>query len=340
MGSNDLDPDRVLRLERYIAEHVPGARGPLSTERIGGGQSNPTFFVTMGDRRMVLRMQPEGELLPSAHAVDREFRVMAALAGSGVPVPRMLAYSDDRAIVGTKFFLMERVAGRVFQGAEIPGVPATDRHAMYLSAVATLARLHKAEWRALGLGDFGKRGNYFRRQIERWTRQWQASRSREIPEIDRLIEWLPSRIPEDDRVVICHGDYRIGNLMFDAHGTEVAAVLDWELATLGHPLADLAFFCIPFHTAAAEYRGVRDLDQRALGIPSEAELVAHYSRVLGEPVALLPFHLAFALFRFAVIFVGIEARAAQGNAAGGDAASVGKLSGVFAARACSIAGLA
>jgi aminoglycoside phosphotransferase (APT) family kinase protein len=271
--------------------------------------------------------------------VDREFRIMAALAHSAVPVPEMILYSDDRSIVGTPFYLMERVEGRVFSAADIAGVDAASRAAMYRSATEVLARLHTMDWARCGLADFGKPGNYFQRQINRWSRQWQSSKTKEIPEIDRLAAWLPNHIPTDERTAICHGDYRIGNLMFHVTEPRVVAVLDWELSTLGHPLADLGFFCIPFHTAPEEYGGIVGLDRAALGIPSEDEIVAHYSSVVGGNEILQPFHLAFALFRFAVIFAGIQARAAQGNAADPNADAVAHLSTAFAMRACDLVGI-
>jgi aminoglycoside phosphotransferase (APT) family kinase protein len=336
---NPEDDEATGRLGRFLARNVPGATAQISIERIGGGQSNPTFFVDAGQRRLVLRMQPDGDLLPSAHAVDREYRVLSALAATDVPVPDAVCYSDDRSVVGTPFYLMERVEGRVFEGAEIAGVPAGERTAMYRAAAETLARLHRLDWQALGLADFGRPGNYFQRQVARWSRQWRDSKTREIPAIDRLIEWLPSHIPADDTAAIAHGDFRIGNLLFHPTEAGIVAVLDWELSTIGHPMADLAFLCIPYHTAPAEYRGTLGLDRAALGIPEQAQLVDWYAAVTGMPARLEPFHLAFSLFRFAVIFVGIEARAARGNAAGANAASIGWLSDAFAERGCAIAGI-
>ena len=291
------------------------------------------------NENLVLRMQPHGDLLPSAHAVDREFRILAALSATDVPVPGTVCFSDDRSVVGTPFYLMERVEGRVFRGAEIAGVTPDDRRLMYRDAARTLGRLHRLDWAALGLEDYGRPGNYFGRQVARWTRQWQSSKRREVPAIERLIDWLPDRIPADERVAISHGDYRIGNLIFHPTEPRVVAVLDWELSTLGHPLADLAFFCIPYHTSPEEYRGILGLDHAALGIPPEAEIVGLYEEILGHDDVLEPFHLAFSLFRFAVIFAGIEARAAGGNATGADATSYAWLSDAFAERACALAGI-
>ena len=330
--------DRTRLLE-FAADRL-GLKGPVTEiERISGGQSNPTFFVTIAGRRLVLRSQPLGELLPSAHAIDREFRVMQALAKTEMPVPKMLAYADDRSITGAPFYLMERIEGRVFHTAEIAGVAPSELRAMYLAAAEMLARLHKVDWRAIGLEDFGRPGDYFQRQINRWTRQWRSSKIRDMPALEKLIDWLPAHIPADDRATICHGDYRIGNVIFDPTAPRVAAVLDWELSTIGHPLADLAFFCIPYHTAPTEYGGVLGLDHQAMGIPTQDEIVAAYSAIAGRNEKLAPFHLAFALFRFSVIFAGIAARAAQGNAVGDAAGSAGAIADGFARRAAAIAGV-
>jgi aminoglycoside phosphotransferase (APT) family kinase protein len=335
-GKNTLD---VGRLSNFISNEITGIAASVQLTRVSGGQSNPTFFVIAGDRNFVLRMQPHGDLLPSAHAVDREFRILAALARSEVPVPAVYRYCEDRTIVGTPFYLMERVSGRIFESAEIPNACPEVRREMYFSAVETLAALHRTDWNTLGLADFGKAGNYFARQIARWGRQWQSSPTRASPAIDSLIDWLPRNIPDSDHTTICHGDFRIGNLIFHPTEPKVVAILDWELSTLGHPLADLAFFCIPFHTQRHEYGGIADLNRSELGIPSQSELVNHYAHLVGETVRLEPFHLAFALFRFAIIFAGIEARAAQGNASDPNAANTAGLSDCFADRACSLVGI-
>ncbi|MDJ0948862.1 MAG: phosphotransferase family protein [Alphaproteobacteria bacterium] len=321
-------------LEAYLRVALPALRGTMRVELISGGQSNPTFFLTFDNRELVLRKQPPGELLPSAHAVDREYRVMTALAETDVPVPRTLLFCADRTVTGTPFYVMERLPGRVFHDSTLPGVTAKERSAMYDSMNDVMARLHMVNWQAVGLGDYGKPGNYFARQINRWTRQWQSSRTRDIPEIDRLIEWLPAHIPPGDETTICHGDYRIGNLMFHPTEPRVVGVLDWELSTLGHPLADVAFNCIVYHSTPEEYGGIRGLDLAALGIPSEEDYLARYCDRTGRADSITGFHLAFALFRFAVIFEGIAARAKIGTAAGSNAEDVGKLSVVFARRAC------
>ena len=323
-----LDHDR---LDRFLRRALK-LDGPMQLAPIAGGQSNPTFFVTYPERRLVLRKQPEGEVLPLAHAVDREFRVLRALAGSEVPVPKVLLFYADRDVVGTPFYVMERLEGRVFHDSAMTGAAPGERRAMYLSAATTLARLHQVDWQAAGLEGFGRPGNYFSRQIARWTRQWEAARFRDIPELAHLAAWLPEHVPPDETTAIAHGDYRIGNLMFHPTGTEVVGVLDWELSTLGHPMADLAFSCIAWRSTPEEYGGLRGLDLAHLGIPGEAEFVAAYRAQRPETGALTPFHMAFACFRFAVIFEGIAVRARAGTAASADAARVGELSVAFARR--------
>jgi aminoglycoside phosphotransferase (APT) family kinase protein len=305
----------------------------MALERIGGGQSNPTFFVDYGNRRLVLRKQPAGEILPSAHAVDREYRVMKALGSTDVPVPPALLFCAEREVVGTPFYVMERVEGRVFHDSALPGVMPNDRRAMYLSMAETLARLHKVDWAKAGLSDYGRHSDYFARQISRFTKQWTLSRTREIPEIDTLVAWLPAHIESDDETTISHGDFRLGNLMFHPGEPRVVAVLDWELSTLGHPLADVAWSCLAWHTPPECYGGILGLELGALGIPTQAEYLERYYAMTGRDDGLKPFHLVFALFRFAVILEGIAARAKAGNAAAENAAEVGDLSLAFARRA-------
>lgn len=326
------------RLDAFLRGALPGLAGEMRLSRIGGGQSNPTFFVDYADRSLVLRKQPPGELLPSAHAIDREYRVMRALASTPVPVPRVVLFHAERDVVGTPFYLMEKLEGRVFATHALPGLAPAERTAMYRSMAETLAALHRVDPAAVGLADYGKPGNYFARQVSRWSKQWEASRTRANPALDRLIAWLPSHIPEGDETAICHGDFRIGNLMFDPVAPRVVGVLDWELSTLGHPLADVGFNAMAWHTRPDEYGGLRGLDLAALGIPALEDYVAHYLRAAGRADGIAPFHVAFALFRFAVIFEGIAARAAAGNAASDDAAETGKLASAFANRAAELVG--
>jgi aminoglycoside phosphotransferase (APT) family kinase protein len=321
--------DMKAALERYLHTALPGAECDLEIESIPSGQSNPTFFLTQGERRMVLRKQPPNAL-PSAHAVDREYRIMAALADSGVPVPEVLLYCEDPAIVGTPFYLMERIEGRVFNDPALPGVSPDERRAMYLAMADTLARLHGIDWAARGLADFGRPGNFFERQVGRWTRQWALSKGGESADVDFLIDWLPRHIPASDITTIAHGDFRIGNLMFHPTEPKVVGVLDWELSTLGHPSADVAYSALGWHLDVADHMGIADLDLPALGIPSEQDYLDRYHAAATHRFAVEPFHFAFSLFRLAVIFEGIAARARQGTASAGNASEVGGLAGRFA----------
>jgi aminoglycoside phosphotransferase (APT) family kinase protein len=326
----DFDP---ARLAPYLQARLPQLEGPMAVARIAGGQSNPTYRLRFASGEVVLRKQPAGELLPSAHAVDREHRVMAALAATDVPVPRMLLLCEDKGVIGTLFYVMEALDGRVVHDSSIPGVTPAERSAMFDSMNEVLARLHRVDWQAVGLEGFGRPGDYFARQVSRWTRQWHASKTREIPEIDALVAWLPENLPEgEDETTIVHGDFRLGNLMFHPSEPRVVAILDWELSTLGHPLADLAHNCLLWHATRAMFYGVEDLDQAALGIPSEAAYVQRYCERTGREDGLGTFHLAFAMFRFAVIFEGIAQRARIGTAAAADAEQVGRLSVDYARR--------
>jgi aminoglycoside phosphotransferase (APT) family kinase protein len=330
----DFDP---VWLEAYLKARLPDLEGGMTVARIGGGQSNPTYRLKFAGRDVILRKQPRGELLPSAHAVDREYRVQRALAATEVPVPRMLHLCEDRAVIGTLFYVMEALDGRVIHDSSIPGAAPHERAAVYDAMNDVLARLHKVDWRAVGLENFGRPGNYFGRQIARWTRAWHASRTREIPELDRLVEWLPAHLPPDDETTIVHGDFRLGNLMFHHSEPRVIALLDWELSTLGHPLADLAFNCLLWHSTPAMYYGIEGLNHAALGIPSQHKYVERYRQRTGRAGGITNFHLAFACFRFAVIFEGIARRAQIGTAAGADAAAVGRLSVDYAQRGWALA---
>ena len=329
---NDRWGFRVDRLEEFLRDALHPLTGPMRFARVGGGQSNPTFIVEFDNRSVVVRKQPPGQLLPSAHAIDREFRVMRALGGTDVPVPQVILYHEGREVVGTPFYVMEKVDGRVYGNYDLPGVEPTDRRRMYESMAETMARLHRVDPVTIGLSDFGKPGNYFARQVARWTRQWQSSQTRANSALDRLIEELPARIPEGDETAICHGDLRMGNLMFHPTEPRVVALLDWELSTLGHPLADVAFNCMAWRTLPSEYGGLLGCDLKALGIPHEAEYLRQYYAWAGRRSFVEAFHFAFAMFRFAVIFEGIAARAAAGNAAASNAREAGALGPAFARR--------
>ena len=270
----EFDP---ARLDAFLRSALPGrAEGSMAIDRISGGQSNPTFFVSYPDAgtRLVLRKKPPGPLLPSAHAVEREYRILKALAGSSVPVPPVLLLHGADDVVGTPFYLMERLEGRVYHDTALPGVAPADRRAMYFAMAEALAALHGFDWQGAGLGDFGKPGNYYARQLARWGRQWRETRTREIPAIDRLIDWLGANLDETPDTSIVHGDFRLGNLMFAPSEPKVVAVLDWELSTLGHPLSDVAFSCLPWHSTPSMYAGIVGLDRKALGIPTQDEYIA------------------------------------------------------------------
>lgn len=332
-----MTPDFAPAVLRAYLDQRFGGHPAFDLQRISGGQSNPTYFVTHGTARMVLRKKPAGPILPGAHAIDREYRVLQALHPTGVPVPRPLLYHADPAMLGTPFYLMQRIEGRIFTDCALPALPRDDRSAIWMGLADALAALHAVDPVAVGLGDFGRPGNYFERQIARWTRQWRASTSDPIPDLDRLANWLSANLPPDDGAVsLAHGDFRLGNMIFHPTEPRVVAILDWELSTLGHPLADLGFCVMPWHSAPDEYGGLLGLDLVTLGLPTEAAVVARYRTARPDTAPLLPFHKVFALFRFAVIFVGIADRVRSGTAAAADAANYGPLAARFAARAIDI----
>jgi aminoglycoside phosphotransferase (APT) family kinase protein len=334
MGKDSVDFDPA-RLEGFLRGRFGG--GQMVLERIRGGQSNPTYFVDYGDKRMVLRKKPAGPVLRGAHAIDREFRVLDALRPTDVPVPKPVLYHDDDAPLGTPFYLMERLEGRVFHDCSLPGLSRQERSEIYFAMAETMARLHAVRPAEVALGDYGRPGNYFERQIGRWTKQLQESPSKRISALETVAKWLPQHLPEDDgRVAIAHGDFRLGNLLFSHDRPEVIGILDWELSTLGHPLADVGFCSMTWHSSPDEYGGILGLDLAALGIPTQHEFLERYFAHAVTSAPLERFHLVFSLFRFAVIFVGIADRARAGNAAAVDAADVAPLAGRFAHRALEV----
>jgi aminoglycoside phosphotransferase (APT) family kinase protein len=305
----------VTALEGYMRGHVGGFAGPLTVRQFVGGQSNPTYYLTDEDREYVLRRKPPGKLLPSAHAVDREYRVISALAGTGVPVPRTYALCEDPNVIGTAFYIMEYVRGRILVDPRLPGVAPAERAQIYDAMNEVVARLHQVDWQAVGLADYGRPGNYVARQIHRWTTQYRASETETIPSMERLITWLPEHIPADDTTSIAHGDYRLGNMIVHPTESRVVAVLDWELSTLGHPLADLAYNCMPYHLSADSMDGFEGGDLAALGIPSEASYLAAYCRRTGRTaIPDWSFYVGFAMFRLAAIAQGIMGRVIAGTA--------------------------
>ncbi len=329
-GSGVAVPD-AARLANYLSGRLPTPVGRLEVAPLGGGQSNPTYLLTAGERRYALRTKPAraAQLLPSAHQIEREYRVLGALAGSGVPVPAVHHLCTDEDVVGRAFFVMDYVPGRVYADPRLPELSAADRARLFEDMNGVLARLHGLDWQALGLGDFGRPGEYLARQIARWSRQYRASETTPLPDMDRLIEWLPTRLPPEDVTTLVHGDFRLDNLVLDADEPRVVAVLDWELATLGSPLADFAYHCCVYHFPVGLYRGLANVDTAALGIPSESEYVARYTERTGRgPVADWDYYLAYNCFRMAAIVQGIRKRAELGTAASRDAQEFG--SGVAA----------
>jgi aminoglycoside phosphotransferase (APT) family kinase protein len=317
----------TVKLVAWMATYVPGFSGPIEVQQFAGGQSNPTFLVSSPDHRYVLRRKPPGKLLPSAHAVDREFRVLEALKDSQVPVARVYALCEDTEVIGSAFYIMDYVQGRIFWDATLPEVALGERRAIYQEMVRVQAALHSVNYAAVGLGDFGRPGNYIERQVARWTQQYRASQTEEIPAVERLIEWLPKHIPVGEQTSIVHGDFRLDNTIFHPTEPRILAVLDWELSTLGHPLVDFAYFCMRYNLPGVDFRGLRGLDTAALGIPSESECVTQYCKQRGlPPVAQQEwtYYLAFCMFRLTGILQGVLARALQGNASSETALSAGR----------------
>ncbi|MDX1507048.1 MAG: phosphotransferase family protein [Woeseiaceae bacterium] len=315
------------QLEAWMQSHVESFHGPLEVREFRGGQSNPTYLLEAGSGRYVLRRKPPGKLLKSAHAVDREFRIISALYGADFPVPRPYALCEDDEVIGTMFYIMEFVDGRIFWDLDLPGCDPDERAAIYDSANATIARLHAFDYEALGLGDFGKPGNYFARQISRWTKQYQASEIDRIESMNALIEWLPENIPADDSASIVHGDFRLDNMVVHPGEPRVIAVLDWELSTIGHPLGDFTYHLLPWimPQIGIGSAGLHGKDLAALGIPSEDEYIARYCERTGrDGIGDRDFYAAYNLFRLAAILQGIAGRVRDGTAASAHAADAAR----------------
>ena len=329
-------------LLRYLQARIPGFGSRLQVEQFKGGQSNPTFRLTADSGRYVLRRKPPGALLPSAHAVDREFRVISALAGSGVPVARAQLLCDDPTVIGSLFYVMDCVDGRVLWDPALPGLTPDERRAHYDELGRVIAALHQVDAQAVGLGDYGKPGNYIARQVARWTAQYRAAETEPIAAMESLIEWLPARIPPGDEVAIVHGDYRFDNVIFHPHEARILAVLDWELSTLGHPLVDFAYHCMTWHMATgATGRGLAGLALAPLGIPDEAAYLQRYLERTGRRQAVSAedwrYYLVFNMFRLAGILQGIMKRALQGNASNERALHAGRRARPLAEQAWALA---
>jgi aminoglycoside phosphotransferase (APT) family kinase protein len=309
------------RLGDWMTRNVEGFTGPITLERFAGGQSNPTFKLATPSRTYVLRRKPPGKLVGGAHAVDREARVLTALASTGFPVPRVYGFCGDESVIGSWFYVMDYVEGRIFWDATFPGLSAQERYRYFDAMNATIARLHQVDPSASGLGDYGRPGNYFARQIRRWSTQYleddAAGRSADM---DMLVDWLPGHIPAGDETTLVHGDFRVDNMIFHPAEPRVIAVLDWELSTLGHPLADFTYHLMMYRMPPSVVGGLAGSDLAMLEIPSEAEYVAAYCRRVGRAgIENLEFYLAYNMFRLAAIFHGIKGRVVRGNAASANA---------------------
>jgi aminoglycoside phosphotransferase (APT) family kinase protein len=317
---------RLDELKGFLGNHVELESSSLNLRALTGGQSNPTYLLTSGKLRYVMRTKPRGELLQSAHAIDREYRVMSALAASDVPVPRTYAFCEDAEIIGVPFYIMEYLEGRIFDTPDMPSLNNHERAEHWDEVNRVLATLHSVKPQEFGLADFGRAGNYFERQIRRWIQQYKASETEIISEMDHLISYLPNHVPADDESRIVHGDFRIDNLIFCPNQARVIGIIDWELSTLGNPLADLAYHLTAWSLSSKEFRGMADKDLPELGIPSAQEYVDLYCSRVGRPPIVSAdwsFYMAFSLFRLAAILQGIRKRNLSGNANGADASATG-----------------
>jgi aminoglycoside phosphotransferase (APT) family kinase protein len=314
-------------LTAWLCANVQGFAGPIDVLQFAGGQSNPTYLIETPTQRYVMRRKPPGKLLPSAHAVEREYRVISALGPTRVPVATTYGLCEDTSIIGSAFYVMEYVQGRIFWDAALPEVPPSGRRAIYMEMIRVLAELHSVDFKALGLGDYGKPDHYIERQVARWTAQYRSTQTEKIQAVENLIEWLPKHVPAGDMTSIVHGDYRLDNTIFDPSGPRMLAVLDWELSTLGHPLVDLAYHCSRYRLPAGSFRGLAGLDVASLSLPSEQECVDEYCRLRALP-PIPPrdwsYYMVFCLFRLTGILQGVLARALQGNASSARALQAGR----------------
>jgi aminoglycoside phosphotransferase (APT) family kinase protein len=335
MSAGIRDPVLVAAspdLERWLLKNVAEHKPPFSVQRLSGGQSNPTYLIAGTAGNLVLRRQPTGPLLPSAHAIDREFRLLAKLHPLGFPAPQPLAFCDDASVFGSKFYVMSHIAGLTFWDGALPSISSADRGAIYVSLVDTLARLHRIDHEAIGLGDFGRSGNYMERQVERWTRQYRSSQTDVDQNMESLIAWLPHTTPAQTGTSIVHGDYRIDNALFDVESSSVRAIIDWELATIGDPLADFSYFALNWTLPADGGAGLGGLDLDALGIPSLSQITERYLNNSSQSRATsLEWYFAYNAFRIAAILQGIKQRLLSGNASGADAAQKAARVSQFAA---------
>ena len=322
------------KLEAYLESHIAGFEGPLEVSEFKGGQSNPTYMLSTPSRKYVLRRKPPGKLLPSAHAVDREYRAITALGPTGFPVPKSYLLCEDPNVIGTVFYVMDFMEGRILWEPLLPGLEPSERGKIYDAMNETIAALHTTDFAAIGLEDFGKHGDYFARQIGRWSKQYRASETETIDEMDRLMTWLPSNIPAGDEVTIVHGDFRLDNMVLHATEPRVLAVLDWELCTLGHPLADFSYHLMQWRIPRDLFNGLDGADLAVLGIPSEEQYVERYCQRTGrDGLPDLDFCMAYNFFRLAGIIQGIAGRVRDGTASSSHAAQVTTLVRPLAERA-------
>lgn len=313
-------------LNDYLKNSLEGYAGSLKVQQFEGGQSNPTFLLIADGTEYVMRKKPPGKLLPSAHQVEREFKVMKALEQSDVPVPRMGLLCEDENVIGTPFFVMEHVQSRVLEDITLPGMAPEERRALYFDMIRVLAALHSVDYAARGLDSFGKPGNYFSRQIGRWSKQYVAAKTDEIESMERLMEYLPANVPTDGTSCIVHGDYRMGNMLLHPTEPRIVAVVDWELSTLGHPLGDLGYSCMFYHSGIVGRASLEDQTGSATGIPSEEEFLAEYCRLTGRNgIPNWNFYLAFSFFRLASILQGVYKRGIMGNASSTEAMERGRM---------------
>ncbi len=317
----------VERLAAHLQKHLPDFRGPVEVQQFQGGQSNPTYLVSTPTAKYVMRSKPgpAAKLLPSAHAIEREFHVMRALAAQGIPVPWTLLLVEDESVIGRAFYLMQHVEGRIFWDQSLPDLARNERAAIYDEMNRVIAQLHTVDVERAGLADYGKAGNYFERQIGRWSKQYRASETETVESMDRLIEWLPAHIPPGDETTVVHGDYRMDNLIFHPTEPRIIAILDWELSTLGHPLADFSYHCMSWHIPPGAFRGIAGLDHAELGIPAEPDYIRRYIERTRRPaISHWNFYLAYNLFRLAAILQGVYKRATEGIASSDNALQSGR----------------
>jgi aminoglycoside phosphotransferase (APT) family kinase protein len=328
IGTRAVDPKQQFNLSRlgeYLSAHIDGFQGPIELEQFSGGQSNPTFLLKASSGEYVLRRKPPGKLLPSAHAVDREHRVMSALYATDVPVAKTYCLCEDETVIGTAFYVMEFVQGRVLWDGLLPDFDRNDRSSIYDELNRVIAALHTVDHSAVGLESFGRPGNFVERQISRWIKQYRASETEEIEAMENLIQWLPDNVPQSEEVSITHGDYRLDNVIFHPTEPKVLAVLDWELSTLGHPVADLAYHCMYWRLTPGEFRGIAGVDHKQTGIPHEEEYVERYCQRTGRAsIENWDFYIAYNMFRLAGILQGIMGRVKDGTASSAHAVDQGK----------------